>query len=176
MINEAQWNQISGLSFDGKTFKELLDQLIAGTLSSELKDELLVDCCRDGAASTAGYAAIPLLLHAESSPRLGWELAWTAGQTLAEGAMRDAPPVPEFLKENVRPEMVALAIRKLQLGLSLADLSLIEQIQTISLIAALRGRQDLADQLTRIALLESGMPREYVDANYPDSERQAPRG
>ena len=169
MNTEGLWEQVAGISFDGVTFKAMLDQLIEGTLPSELKDELLVDCCRDGEASTAGYAAVPLLLKEASNPRLSWEFAWTAGQTLAEGAMRNSPPVPEFLKESVDARMVDLAIRKLQIGLSVADLSLVEQIQTIALVASLKGRQDLADKLTRIALLESGMSREYVDANYPDS-------
>ena len=177
MTETEIWNRVEGISFDGPTFKQLLDQLMLGDLPSELKAELLADCSRDGDGSTAGYAAIPYLLKPGLEPRLAWELAWTAGQTISDGAMHDTPPVPDFLKERVDDNSRNLTIERLHYGLAFAGLNLIEQIQTVALISSLSGRPDLADKLTRIALIESGMPSDYVDANYPDdSPSSAPRG
>jgi hypothetical protein len=167
-MNETEiWNQVEGISFDGPTLKQLLDKLILGELSPHLKAELLADCSRDGDASTAGYAAIPYLIGSGFEPRLAWELAWTAGQILSDGAMHESPPVPDFLKERVGDNARNLTIQRLHSGVAFAGLNLIEQIQTVALVSSLSGRPDLAEKLTRIALIESGMPRDYVDANYP---------
>lgn len=167
MVEEQIWSRVEGLSFDGVTFGGLLTELVEGTIAAEMKDELLADCCRDWEASTAGYAAVPWLLRDGYPPRLAWELAWTAGQILTEEIMSGSPPVPEFLKDRVNGKAKVLAVERLRHGVAFADLSLVELIQTISLIADLSGRADLGGKLTRIALAERGMPDVWIDENYP---------
>jgi len=160
MTNPAdfQWNAVSGIDSDGASIKERLDDLIRGALSYDEQIELLVDLCRDGAASTAGYAAIPLLIVNNcSDKRARWEMARTAGLIVTSADQAGSPAVPAELASNMDDPARLLIRTTILKAAAEAELGLAELIDTLSVVVALAGREDLARPLTELALREYGV-------------------
>jgi hypothetical protein len=159
MTNPAdfQWNSVSGIDSDGVSIKERLDELIRGALTYDEQIELLVDLCRDGAASTAGYAAIPLLLRNDcADPRTRWEMARTAGLIVTSAGHNGSPGVPAELASNLNDSARLLIRTSILKAAAEAELGTAELIDTLSVAVALAGRDDLAHTFAELALREYG--------------------
>lgn len=147
-MNETEiWNSVRGIDSDGPEIRKSLEDLIEGRLPPEFKDELLCDFSRDYQGSTAGYAAIPIFLREGYPPQLAYDLTVTAALVLTYGAMRDDPPVPEFLTDRTGKEARELAITRLRKAISDVKMSMFELVNVVALIAALDGRKELHDLL-----------------------------
>jgi hypothetical protein len=152
------WEAVHGIDSDGPSIKAKLDEFLKGGLLYEEQIELLVDLCRDGAASTAGYAAIPLLLCSNApSPRAAWEMARMAGLILEAVGHEGSPPVPVELAANVGSEAREKACNKLLQTIALAKLGVAELIDSLAVVMALMDRIDLSNQFSQIALKEYGV-------------------
>ena len=152
------WEAVRGIDSDGPSIKIGLEELLRGELLCEEQIELFVDLCRDGAASTAGYAAIPLLLINDGpSPRLSWQMAHVAGLILIAVGHEGSPPVPFELAINVGSEARQLAIKRLLQTAADAKLGCAELIDSLAVVMALLDRNDLANQFSQIALKEYGV-------------------
>jgi hypothetical protein len=160
MINpsDLEWDAVSGIDSDGASIRQRLNELAAGALPYDEQIEVLVDLCRDGVASTAGYAAIPLLVFPDCRDvRTRWEMVRTAGLIVSSVGRSGSPPVPDHLMSNV-DESARLQIKTAILKTAAeAELGAAELVDTLSVAVAMVGREDLADTLAEIALREYGV-------------------
>ncbi len=60
--NGMDWNEVTGIDFDGPTTKMLLDRLIDGHLTEEQESELFLNLGREKSVPSAAYLALPILM------------------------------------------------------------------------------------------------------------------
>ncbi len=152
------WRGLSGIDSDGPTLLRDLQELGAGRIEAhDQQIEILADLYRDGTASTAAYAAVPLLLDPEAhvSCRLRWEMCLTAGLVLAARG-RDNLPAQESAKAMLQGVTNELAVERLLAAAAQAQLRVPELLDTFAVIMMLTGRPDLHEKLKRLVLQEYG--------------------
>jgi hypothetical protein len=149
-IDPDIWQHVSGIEFDGPTVQKDLQDLLSGKGGvSETQWEVLTDLYREGGPSTAGYAAVPLLLepHEQVPPKLAWALYSTAGQIVAAIGKPDSPRVPDALGQIRTEATRLLAIERILVSAGKADLSVAELLYTFQVMMELKGRSDLTAKL-----------------------------
>jgi hypothetical protein len=157
-LDDIDWELYSGFNSKGGLIKVRLGELVAGELPYEEQVELFVELTRDGAASTAGYAAIPILLTPViQNPRTSWQMAHTACLVIGAIGKEGSAPVPLKLSGHASADIRKLAIKTiLQTGAG-AELGAAELLDSLSAALAVMGRTDLAETIGELALKEYGV-------------------
>lgn len=163
MINpqEIDWSVAEGVSYSVSEIQAALSDLSAGKLSDEEQIDLMVEFVRDGRATTAGYAVIPILLSGSApDARTAWLMAHFACWVIGLSGQEGNPPVPEVLFPNVNGESRKVALQTLFRSMSEVDLKAAELLDSMSSALAVLERPDLSEPISEMALREygSGVP------------------
>jgi hypothetical protein len=153
---DIDWTIVEGVSYDVPTILTELENLISGKLSEDEQTELMVEFVREWRATTAGYAAIPILLG-EKTPggQTAWRMALTACQIIGLSDQEGNPPVPPSLLPNVNTETRRFALRRLFETMSETDLSAADLLWSAAASLGASGRSDLSESIVEMALRES---------------------
>jgi hypothetical protein len=157
-LDNTNWASVQGIDSSGLSIKSRLEELLAGVLIAEEQVDLLVDLCREGVASTAGYAAIPILIHGQAKDaRTAWQMAHAACLVIGAVGLPGSPPVPAELLDNVSDGNRRMAIKSVLSSGAEAELGTAELLDSLSAVLAVLNRTELAEVIGELALKEYGV-------------------
>jgi hypothetical protein len=154
---DTVWDHVSGINASGREVLADLRDLVAGRFSQDEQVDLMVELFREGAPTTAGYAAVPILLQGSFlAPWTNWMMAHTAGLILGARGEEGNPPVPPELEAHQGPEVIRAAIQRILESAAGANLTVAELLDSFSVVLKLKGEPDLAGSLLELALKKYG--------------------